>query len=169
MNISKWQIFCLLATIFPEAVIEYLVTPLLPFMVRSFAASNSAAGAGAAASDKNVGYLTGLLGSSFYAPLLVTNAMWGGLSDHIGRKPVLVLGLIFGGLSTFVLGLSRTFWLAFLCRFVAGIFGANSTVVKGRLGECSDEVQRAWGYSMYGALFGLGEIALLIFERCPFL
>jgi hypothetical protein len=43
-----------------------------------------------------------------------------------------------------------------LCRFIAGIFGANSTVAKGGLGELHQDVTgRAWAYSRYGSLYGI--------------
>lgn len=39
---------------------------------------------------------------------------WSRLSDHIGRKPVIMNGLLGLSLSMYCLGLSRTFWGAVL-------------------------------------------------------
>lgn len=35
---------------------------------------------------------------------------WSRLSDHIGRKPVILIGLLGTTLSMLAFGLSRTFW-----------------------------------------------------------
>ncbi|KAJ3028065.1 UNVERIFIED_CONTAM: hypothetical protein HDU68_002516, partial [Siphonaria sp. JEL0065] len=85
---------------------------------------------------------------------------WGALSDRMGRVPILILGLIFGGLTTFILGFNSTsFTIALLCRFLAGVFGGNSAVAKGGLGEIhASEAGRAWAYSLYGSLYAVSGI-----------
>lgn len=99
-------------------------------------------------SDKHTGYYTGLLGSAFFLPLFITNALWGSLSDKYGPKRILVFSLAFGVVATTTLGLAESFWLALAARALAGIFGANSTIAKGRLGAISEAQTRAWGYSV---------------------
>ena len=41
---------------------------------------------------------------------LVTVMFWSRMSDHIGRKPILLLGTLALAVSNLFLGLSRTFW-----------------------------------------------------------
>ncbi|KAJ3220691.1 hypothetical protein HK099_004092 [Clydaea vesicula] len=130
-----------------KQLIDGLVTSLFPYMVKLLIKQ-----------EHDVGYYTGLLGSAFYAPLLIMNTFWGGLSDYTGRKPILLIGLVFCGISSLLLGFSETYWVTFTARFIAGIFGANSTVCKGRLGEISDEVQKSFGYQIYGAMHGVCQI-----------
>ena len=48
--------------------------------------------------------------SLFYATEAITVLQWSRLSDHIGRKPVLLFGLLGTMLSILAFGLSRTFW-----------------------------------------------------------
>lgn len=54
-----------------------------------------------------------------------------------------------------MLGLATSFNLALTCRLIAGIFGANSTIVKGRLGEIQNSLNRAYGFTVYGVMHSL--------------
>ncbi|KAI9208447.1 major facilitator superfamily domain-containing protein [Polychytrium aggregatum] len=143
------QTFCVLGTIVPEAILEAMLIPLYPFMVRSMMKD----------SVTDIGYYVGLLGSAFYFPLLFMNLVWGGVSDRYGRKPVLIIGLVVCGICTFTIGTTSSFWVAWMCRFMAGFFGGSSTVAKGMLGEIfTNETDRAWGYAMYGTVYGVAGI-----------
>ena len=146
MRDSKKQIYMLIFGLFPEALLEAIVIPLFPFMVRYLLPNEP---------ETNIGFYTGILGSAFYLPLFVMNLVWGVVSDRYGRKPIILIGMIACFATTLVLSISKSFWLTFLCRFVAGLFGSNSTVAKGMIGDISrDQRARAWGYAMYGSIYG---------------
>ena len=84
------------------------------------------------------------------------NFVWGAFSDQIGRKKVLIAGISVCLLTTLTLGLTRSYWTILACRFVAGSFGANSTVAKSFIGDLAREQRtRAWAYSLYGSVYGL--------------
>lgn len=63
------------------------------------------------------------------------NRYWGGLSDRIGRKPVLLLGCAGTVLSLLVVGLSTSFWMALLGRALGGFLNGNIGVVQTMVGE----------------------------------
>ncbi|RKO92839.1 major facilitator superfamily domain-containing protein [Blyttiomyces helicus] len=139
------QVAVLLTSILPEAILEATLVPLYPFIVRYLLPG-----------EHDVGYKVGLLSSAFYLPLFVTNVLWGWASDRVGRKPVLLAGLAVCALTSLLLALATTYTVVFSARLLAGLFGANSTVAKGALGELlQGPAARSWGYSMYGALFGI--------------
>ena len=54
--------------------------------------------------------------SLFYATQACTVMHWGGLSDRIGRKPVILTGLFGLSLSMYCFALSKTF-LGFILRY----------------------------------------------------
>ena len=145
---KKTQILYLLLSFFPEYLLETMLNPLFPFMVKTYLRNT----------ENNVGYYTGLIGSAFFTPLFIMNTFWGSAMDKVGPKLILLLGLLVCSCCSLGLGLATSFWVAFACRFIAGMFGANSTVTKGTLGEESDPVQRAWAYSQYGAIHGVAGI-----------
>ena len=196
----KIQTFLFLFSIFPESIIETLLQPLLPFISRSLLPSISSQNMNGSIDSESlsssnllVGARSGALVSAFYLPLLLTNIFWGHLSDHpkVGVRPILILGLFVCAVSAITLGFTESYSTALACRFVAGVFGGNSTVTKGALGlvlgdesehddeqgDCDRdddnddddhlndaqgvkiikahlEKRKAWGYSMYGALYG---------------
>ena len=55
--------------------------------------------------------------SLYYAAEAVTVLQWGRISDHVGRKPVLLVGLAGSALSMICFGISRTF-LTLIIRWV---------------------------------------------------
>jgi MFS family permease len=52
--------------------------------------------------------------SLHYAAEAATVLQWSRLSDHIGRKPVLIFSLLGTVVSTIVFGLSRSLWALIL-------------------------------------------------------
>lgn len=111
---EKNQILILLLAIVPEAVLESTLIPLYPFLVRHLLPNIP---------ENTVGYHVGLIGSAFYLPLFFMNLVWGATSDHIGRKPVLLMGLVACLLTTIAIGTASSYNVALACRFIAGLFG----------------------------------------------
>jgi MFS family permease len=144
---TKRKIIYLLAGLIPEALLESTLVPLFPYITKHLLPNEK---------EADLGRYSGLLGSSFYLPLFLMNLVWGYFSDKYGRKKILIIGLVMMGLTTIGLGFSESFYLTLFCRFVAGLFGANSTVTKGYIGHLArDQRSRAWGYAMYGSVYGI--------------
>ncbi|KAF2843308.1 MFS transporter [Patellaria atrata CBS 101060] len=60
---------------------------------------------------------------------------WGGLSDRVGRKPVLLFGCFGTLLSLLVVGLAPNFWIALLGRILGGLLNGNIGVIQTMVGE----------------------------------
>ncbi|KAF8878527.1 major facilitator superfamily domain-containing protein [Infundibulicybe gibba] len=81
---------------------------------------------------------------------------WSRLSDHVGRKPVLLFGLAGTLLSTLLFGLSRTFWTLVVSRCLCGLLNGNSGVMKSAVGELTDASNRAQASSLMGMVWAAG-------------
>ncbi|KIM71098.1 hypothetical protein PILCRDRAFT_17383 [Piloderma croceum F 1598] len=95
--------------------------------------------------ERKVGFFSGLIVSLFFAAEAVTVMQWSRLSDHIGRKPVLLTGLFGLFISMIFFGLSRTFWALVVSRCLAGVLNGNVGVMKSMMAELTDSTNIAQG------------------------
>jgi len=63
----------------------------------------------------------GLLSSMTFGGMLIGGYVWGTLSDIYGRKYMLISALVFNAFFGILCGLSQSFWLLSLFRFMSGI------------------------------------------------
>ncbi|MBI1223080.1 MAG: MFS transporter [Bacteroidetes bacterium] len=82
----------------------------------------------------------------------------GGLSDKIGRRPVLLLSLLGFGLDYLLLAFAPTYAWLFAGRILAGIFGASFTTCSAYIADVSTPENKAQNFGMIGVAFGIGFI-----------
>ena len=130
-------------TVFIDLLGFGIIIPLLPFYAESFGASALA---------------IGLLGTSFSLMQFLFSPIWGRWSDRIGRKPIILVGLLGSCLSYVTLALANTLALLFIARIVGGIAGANIPTAQAYIADITTPENRARGMGLVGAAFGLGFI-----------
>ncbi len=134
----------LFVTVFVDMVGYGIVVPLLPFYTRQHAA-------GAA--------LVGLLGSLYAAMQFVSGPFLGGLSDRVGRRPVLILCLLGASFAYLLLGLAETLVLLFAAVVLAGAASGTLATAQAYIADSTTPELRARGLGLIGAAFGLGLMA----------
>ncbi|HEX8330823.1 MAG TPA: TCR/Tet family MFS transporter [Hymenobacter sp.] len=82
----------------------------------------------------------------------------GGLSDKLGRRPVLLAALLGLGLDYIFLSFAPTLAWLFVGRVVAGITGASFTTATAYIADISTPEKRAQNFGLVGAAFGVGFI-----------
>jgi DHA1 family tetracycline resistance protein-like MFS transporter len=87
-----------------------------------------------------------------FAPVL------GSLSDHYGRRPILLFSLLGFGLDYIFLAFAPSIGWLFVGRTISGITGASFTTAAAYMADISDEKNRAQNFGMIGAAFGIGFI-----------
>ncbi|KAJ9138876.1 MFS general substrate transporter [Pleurostoma richardsiae] len=84
---------------------------------------------------EDASFYAGLLISSFSLAEALTGMYWGGLSDRIGRKPVLLIGCLGTMFSMVVVGFATNIWVALIGRAVGGLLNGNIGVIQTMVGE----------------------------------
>ena len=123
-----------------------IVLPLLPIYAKYLTSDSS-------------GMVLGLLMASYSAMQFLFAPLWGRLSDRIGRRPILMLGLlgsvIFYALFGIASSMGSLLWM-FVSRIGAGIAGATIPTAQAYIADTTSKENRAKGMALIGAAFGLG-------------
>lgn len=80
-------------------------------------------------------FFAGILISAFSLAEACSGMYWGGVSDRIGRKPVLLMGCLGTVSSLLVVGFASNFWVALAGRVLGGVLNGNIGVIQTMVGE----------------------------------
>ncbi|TLD26760.1 hypothetical protein PspLS_05138 [Pyricularia sp. CBS 133598] len=80
-------------------------------------------------------FYAGLVVSAYAVAETLTSMGWGALSDRVGRKPIVLSGLVGVGLSSLTFGLATNYWVAFAARLVGGALNGNVSVMQTMVAE----------------------------------
>ncbi|EEY14849.1 conserved hypothetical protein [Verticillium alfalfae VaMs.102] len=84
---------------------------------------------------------------------------WGGLSDKIGRKPVLLIGCIGTMFSLVMVGFASNIWLALIGRALGGLLNGNIGVIQTMVGEMVKKPEHEpRAYSVMPFVWSIGTI-----------
>lgn len=121
-----------------------LVVPVLPFLVNDLGGN---------------AFMMGLFLAVYSIMQFLFSPYWGRLSDRIGRKPVLLIGLAGYGMTFILFGLIQQLWLLILIRALSGIVSsATLPTTMAYIADCTDGSERAKYMGFMGAASGMGMI-----------
>ena len=114
-----------LAVLFLVTMIDLIgfgiIIPFLTYLVKDLAEAEGIV---------RIGLWVGLLMTSYSAAQFLSAPFWGSLSDRIGRRPVLMLGLVGNTVFFTAFGFSNTLLFALSMRFLAGFSNGNIAVAR---------------------------------------
>ncbi|KIL58275.1 hypothetical protein M378DRAFT_86726 [Amanita muscaria Koide BX008] len=131
-----------------EPLTSHVIYPFAPELIRNIGITNG--------NEKKTGYYVGLMQSMFYLAEAVTIFQWSRLSDHIGRKPVILIGLTGLSVSMYTFGLSTTFLGLVLSRCFNGALNGNIGVIKCMIAELADPTNIAEAFAYAPIAFSTG-------------
>ena len=135
-----------------------IVLPVLPRIVDRYAGSLGI-------SEFEKGVLGGVALAAFSLMQFIFAPVWGRVSDRVGRKPILMLGLggsvVFYSLFAYAVSLPPEQGLlamsfVLLSRFGAGIAGATISTAQAVIADCTTPENRSRGMALIGVAFGIG-------------
>ncbi len=142
----KGSLVVIFLTVFIDLLGFGIVIPLLPIYAREFLVDST-------------GWTLGMLMASFSAMQFVFAPIWGHVSDRIGRRPVIMIGL-FGSVVFYTLfgvaTVQRSIILLFVARIGAGIAGATISTAQAYIADTTTLENRPKGMALIGMAFGLG-------------
>lgn len=130
-------------TVFIDLIGFGIVIPLLPFFAEEFAATPVD---------------VGILMSSFSLMQFVFAPVWGGISDRVGRKPILFFTILGSGAGYLILGFAGSLTFVYAGRIISGIMGGNLSTAQAYIADVTSRENRARGMGLFGMAFGLGFI-----------
>lgn len=141
---SRKNLFILSFTLLVVMLGYGMVMPIMPFYIEHF-------GAG--------GTELGWMMSTYSLMQLICAPLWGILSDRIGRKPVLTLGVLGYAITLFMFGIAKTFTMLFIARSLSGILSsATMPTAMAYIGDHTQQKEKSKGMGQLGAMMGIGVI-----------
>ena len=131
----------LFLTVFIDLLGFGIVIPFLPLYAERL-------GVGAAG--------VGVILAIYSAAQLVGAPILGRISDQVGRRPIIMLGLLGSAAGYLIYGFATSFFWLIVSRAVHGICAATVSTAQAYIADTTEESERAHGMGLIGAAFGLG-------------
>ena len=96
--------------------------------------------------------------SAFFVAQMFSNPLWSLLSNRIGRKACLIMGLLGTAASMLAFGVSQNLAWAIVSRSICGLMNGNNPIARTVVGELSDitGVDKARAFSLFGFCLSAG-------------
>lgn len=121
-----------------------IIIPVLPFFAEKVGASPAQ---------------LGMLMAVYSLMQLIFAPVWGRISDRIGRKPVMLIGIAGLAISFFLMAISDQLWMLFAARIIGGLLSsANMPTTMAYVADITTPENRGKGMGIIGAAVGLGFI-----------
>ncbi|MEA4902001.1 MFS transporter [Desulfitobacterium sp.] len=121
-----------------------IVIPILPYLVQDLGGN---------------AFSLGLFMSAYSIMQFFFAPFWGRLSDRIGRRPVLMIGISGYGLTFILFGFIHNLWLLIAVRALSGVVSsATLPTSMAYLADITEGADRSKSMGMIGAAMGLGMV-----------
>lgn len=142
----KAAVLFIFATALMDVISLGIMIPVLPNLVKQFAAGDTAL-----AAQYTIAFATtwGVM-QFFFGPVV------GMLSDRFGRRPVLLISIFGLGVDYVFMALAPTLKWLFVGRVINGITSASFSTANAYVADITTPQERAKAFGLLGAAFGVG-------------
>ncbi|EFM12882.1 major facilitator superfamily MFS_1 [Paenibacillus curdlanolyticus YK9] len=139
------RLLIVMATLMITFVGFGIIIPVMPELILKVSAGDA---------ETHTGWMLAL----YSAVSFLLSPLWGGLSDRIGRRPVILIGVLGFAVSFLLFGLaSDSLPLMYASRILGGLFsGAVTSVIVAYVADITPPEQRTKGMGLVGMSIGLG-------------
>lgn len=137
-----------LVTVFLDMLSIGIMIPVLPQLIKSFVGG----------SVSTAGLWTGIFGLAWGFAQFVFSPIQGGLSDSIGRRPVILASNFGTGVDYLLMAVAPNLWWLLVGRVVSGITAASISTAYAYMSDVTPPEGRSKIFGLMGAAFGIGFI-----------
>jgi DHA1 family tetracycline resistance protein-like MFS transporter len=123
-----------------------MVIPVLPLLVKDFVGGDAARAA----------QIYGVFGTAWALMQFIFSPVQGSLSDHYGRRTVILISCAGLGLDFILMALAPNLWWLLIGRIISGITGASFSTAGAYISDVTPPEKRAASFGLIGAAFGVG-------------
>ncbi len=141
---TRGTLIVVAVTVFLNVAGFTLILPVIPFLVGRYVATEL------------IGLYVGLIVSVFALCAFCTAPVLGSLSDHYGRRPILILSLLGSAAGYVVFGVGGALWVLFAGRIIDGLTAGSIGTMYAFVADYYPPDERGRVYGLLGAVGGLG-------------
>lgn len=148
MKSNKTALLFIFITVLVDVIGIGIILPIIPDLIMELTGEGN-----------HMAIIYGMWLTTAYAGMqFLFSPVLGEVSDHYGRRPILLLALLGLSIDYLIHAWAPTIMWLFLGRFLAGITGASFTVAAAYIADVSTKENKAKNFGLIGAAFGLGFI-----------
>ena len=147
MNKTNLPIKIIIFTVILDSVGIGIMIPVLPSLMTDVLPGKTVAEAAV---------WGGILASIFAVMQFICGPILGSLSDTFGRRPVILVSLIFMAFDYIIMGLATSVWMLLFGRVLGGITASTHSTAAAYVADISSSQQKAARFGYIGAGFGIG-------------
>jgi hypothetical protein len=133
-----------------EPIAFMSIFPYIYYMIEDFKITND---------PSRISVYAGMVTSAFTLAEFATGVLWGRLSDKIGRKPVLLTGLVGTAISVLIFGFAPSLPVALMARALGGLLNGNIGVLQTTVAELVKvKEQQPRAYTIMPMVWCIGSI-----------
>ena len=136
----------ILVTVFIDMLSIGIIIPVLPNLIKAFLGG----------SVSEAGLWTGIFGAAWGLAQFIFSPIQGGLSDAIGRRPVVLASNFGTGVDFLFMALAPGLWWLLIGRIISGMTSASISTAYAYMSDVTAPEKRASVYGLMGAAFGVG-------------